>query len=103
MVIQRGFLRLVKDTQRDAAVHFALGTTLRREEIESHDETAARSREDSWITRGTAARVTTHGGGPAIDHVARLSLDVHKDTIAVAILRPDQHAPDERSSRTPPE
>jgi hypothetical protein len=37
-----------------------------------------------------------------MDHATHLGLDVHKDTIAVAILRPDQNAPEERSSRTPP-
>jgi Transposase len=31
-----------------------------------------------------------------MDQVTHLGLDVHKDTIAVAILRPDQNAPDER-------
>jgi hypothetical protein len=35
-----------------------------------------------------------------MDHVTHLGLDVHKDTIAVAILRPDQNVPTRGSSRT---
>jgi len=31
-----------------------------------------------------------------MDHATHLGLDVHKDTIAVAILRPNQNAPEER-------
>lgn len=38
-----------------------------------------------------------------MDHVTHLGLDVHKDTIAVAILRPDQNLPDERVIPNTPE
>jgi transposase len=38
-----------------------------------------------------------------MDDVTHLGLDVHKDTIAVAILRPDQSVPDERVIPNTPE
>ncbi len=38
-----------------------------------------------------------------MDHVTHLGLDLHKDTIAVAILRPDQNVPDERVIPNTPE
>jgi len=38
-----------------------------------------------------------------MDHVTHLGLDVHKDTIAVATLRPDQDLPDERVIPNTPE
>jgi transposase len=38
-----------------------------------------------------------------MDHVTHLGLDVHKDTIAVAILRPGQSVPDERVIANTPE
>src|SRR5438128_2762646 len=57
----------------------------------------------SWIARGWAARGATHGGGPAMDNATHLGLDVHKDTIAVAVLRPGQHEPDERTIPNTPE
>jgi hypothetical protein len=37
------------------------------------------------------------------DHVTHLGLDVHKDTIAVAILRPGEQTPDERTIPNTPE
>jgi len=36
-------------------------------------------------------------------HGQRCALDVHKDTIAVAVLRPGQHPPDERVISNTPE
>ena len=38
-----------------------------------------------------------------MDHVTHLGLDVHKDTIAVAILRPDHDVPEERVIPNTPE
>jgi transposase len=38
-----------------------------------------------------------------MDHATHLGLDVHKDTIAVAILRPDHEVPDERVIPNTPE
>jgi hypothetical protein len=66
---------------------------VRRLTMVSHDETAGHSVKIRGLTRGWAARGATHGCGPAMDHVTHLGLDVHKDTIAVAILRPDLPSP----------
>jgi hypothetical protein len=38
-----------------------------------------------------------------MDNATHLGLDVHKDTIAVAVLRPGQHEPDERTIPNTPE
>ena len=38
-----------------------------------------------------------------MDNTTHLGLDVHKDTIAVAMLRPGQHEPDERTIPNRPE
>jgi hypothetical protein len=37
-----------------------------------------------------------------MDNASHLGLDVHKDTIAVAVLRPREAEPDEEPSRTRP-
>src|SRR5207244_1817570 len=49
--------------------------------------------------RGSSAgwpREPKNGGGPAMDNVTHLGLDVHKETIAVAMLRPGSAEPDHR-------
>jgi transposase len=58
----------------------------------------------SWIARGLAAGRATHGGGPALENnVTHVGLDVHKDSIAVAVLRPDSTEPDQRVIANTPE
>jgi len=47
--------------------------------------------------------VATHGGGPAMDNATFLALDVHKETIAVAVLRPGLSEPDECTIANTPE
>ena len=37
-----------------------------------------------------------------MDNATHLGLDVHKDTIAVAVLRPGNPSPTNERSRTPP-
>ena len=47
--------------------------------------------------------VATHGGGPAITNATHVGLDMRKETIAVALLRPGESVPDERTIPNTPE
>ena len=58
----------------------------------------------SWIDRGLAAERATYGEEPAtMNNITHIGLDVHKETIAVAALRPEAITCEERVIVNTPE
>ena len=55
-----------------------------------------------WIIRGVGP-AAPHTEGPTMRELTHIGLDVHKDTIAVAVLRPGASECDERVIPNTPE